>query len=294
MRKILIATDFSPASTNALNFGMALAGEMKSSVTVLTAYQVMSMPLVELSLPPEIENVGKVMRDSLDFTVAINRKKYPIEIDGFCESGIASDIILSYSRHHKVDLIVVGMKDAPKGFSRIFGSTATHVAKHTTVPLLVIPEHAVYNRIDGIAYATDEDLGIEESAHVLDSMHEIATHFHSTVYLVRVASDYRKAAFEVLNRPYRLGRAFEDVDTVYEPVDGKNIPKALIDFVNAYKLNLIAIRPHKHSIIGTWLKSSITSSVIHHSSVPVLVIPDKVITARQQQTNREVENWTAD
>ena len=190
------------------------------------------------------------------------------------KEGSAANTILKAATDAKADLIVTGMKKTGKGVRRIFGSVVTTLARKTNIPLLVVPEETKYAPVNTIALANENDLAPDADHHMLDSLREIAERFHSKVYLVRIAEDRFKEAFEVFNSPFKINRMLRTLDPVHESIVGKDVPVALDDFALRYHVDILAMLPHKHSLMERLFFKSTTREMVFETHLPLLILPD--------------------
>ena len=104
-------------------------------------------------------------------------------IEIVCDEGATSDVIVNFANEKKVDFIIVGMKGAGKSLKKIFGSTATALAKNTNIPLIVVPEKAKFKKLDIMVFANDAavlDKGIPKF------IMEFSQMFKAKLYVVRI------------------------------------------------------------------------------------------------------------
>jgi nucleotide-binding universal stress UspA family protein len=186
----------------------------------------------------------------------------------------------------KAGLIIVGMKEGDKGFRKMLGSTATGLARKTSIPLVIVPEKVKYSEISSIALANESDLEPDADHHLLESLEEIAARFHSKLYLVRVTKNRVKAAYETLNRPFKLIRMMRTLDPSYGTIEGRSVPEALNHFIEGYHINMLAMLPHKHSLLERWFVKSATRSVVFETQIPLLILPDLHV---KQKDHRRVQ-----
>jgi nucleotide-binding universal stress UspA family protein len=134
IERILLATDFSPASGQAVRFALALAREYQAHLMLLNV-------------------VEKMAGESLKLTVELARRRLhllvPPEADlpsipeVITESGPAVDHILKIATERSADLLILGVR-GEGAFSRTFklalGSTAYKVTSGSPCPVLTVPE----------------------------------------------------------------------------------------------------------------------------------------------------------
>jgi len=147
--KILVPVDGSEASMHASDYAIFIAKNIKCqliamhSVQADEAYHHMTDLL--------IENIDTTTSgDSIVQTIKQDSDRWFNDIKQKCSaSGVQvrtgmvvsthskEDTIVNYAAHEGVDLIVIGNKG--KGLKeRMLGSTASHVIKHTTCPVMVV------------------------------------------------------------------------------------------------------------------------------------------------------------
>lgn len=273
MKTILVATDFSKAADNAAIYGIELARVFNARLVLFNAYQlplpVSETPVVITKAELEANAQNKLKSDAEKFDAG-----HTANITTDYREGPAVNAILKAAGDTKADLVITGMKKTGKGGRRIFGSTVTTLIRKTGIPMLVVPEDAKYTRITTIALANDSDLSPDADNRILDILREIAEQFHSKVYLVRIAEERFKEAFEVTNSPLKLNRMLHTLDPVYECIEGNNIPVALDDFTERYHVDILAMLPHQHSLLERWFSKSITREMVFETRLPLLILPD--------------------
>lgn len=291
MKKILIATDFSTAAGNATEYGVALAKSFNAKVVLFSAYQQVPIPVSEVPVVITPEEYAVHVQRQLDDVALKMSDKYQISIVTVRKPGPSTHAILDAVKEYQPDLIVTGMKKKFAAFRRILGSTVTELSRQIPVPMLVIPEEAGYTNAVNIALANEDDLGPDIDGQVLTALREIAERFHSKVFLVRVTKNRFREAYEVMNRPFRLSRILSTVDPKFECIEGNNIVQSLTQFIDAYTINMLALLPHKHSLLERWFIKSTTKSMVFESPVPLLILPEKLIkTSPPKKRKKEVQH----
>jgi nucleotide-binding universal stress UspA family protein len=289
MKTILVATDFSNASDNAVNYGAALAGAFNARLILFNAYQV-PIPVSETPIIISREDIESGLQYKMKAETKRLEAAHTINISTDYKEGPAANTILKAAGEEKADLIIAGMKKTGKGVRRIFGSVVTTLARKANIPLLVVPEEATYTPVTTIALANENDLAPDTDYRILDSLREIAERFHSKVYLVRIAENRFKEAFEVLNSPFKLTRMLRTLDPVYQSIEGKDIPVALDDFALRYHVNILAMLPHKHSLMERLFFKSTTREMAFETHLPLLILPD--LHKERKEPSRSEEDVT--
>jgi len=277
MKTILIATDFSNAAENASLYAVELADIFNARIILFSAYMQVPFAIPEAPVMITQEEVHMQVETQLVDTAEILGRHRPVSIETCSKTGTATHSILEAIKEYHPDLVIAGMKKDGKQFRRLFGSTVTQLIRKIPVPLLVVPEDAKFANIDTIALATESDLPPDADPHVLDAMREIAERFHSKLYLARVVDSRFTEAYEVLHRPTHLSHMIRTLDPEFKCIEGEEIAETLVRFIKRQHIDILAMMPHKYSMLERWFISSVTRYMAFITSIPMLVLPEKHI-----------------
>lgn len=271
MKTIFVTTDFSTASHNALEYGIGMAKPFGAKIILFHAYQVQVLAGVDTAVLVPEDDTKKVGLDRLTQHLrAINQSDVSIEL--LQGAGPAAATILQAATEQRADIIISGMKQHGKALRQLFGSTVTELAKHTSLPLIVVPEEASYQQPNKIALASD--IEPETDVHTLDTLATIGERFHSKVFIVRVLRDRFDEVFELLHRPARLTRLSHLLETQYAYMKNKDVTESLSFYIQAEGIDLLAMVPHKHMLLEKWFFKSNTKAMIFKSQIPLLILPE--------------------
>ena len=267
MKKILIATDFSPASGNALLYGTKLAAALNATVILFHAYQ---LPHPFPSAAVSISKYGLMveMKQQLEDEAKRILQEDSSAIETVCEVGDPKAAIISIVKEKNADLVITGMKGAGKNIKKVFGSVATSLTSGIQVPVLIVPEEASFNTPDVIVFASDG--GGNPLREDLDKFKDIKDSFHSKLYVVHVI---KKDETQHL----RFSENSEEekyLDISFEfPVDA-DISHGLDEFIKKHDVQMLVMMPHKHDWAERLFHISETKDMIFHTHIPLLILPD--------------------
>ncbi len=275
MKTILMATDFSDAGRSASLYGIELARSFNARAILFSAYQPVPLPVSEVPVIIDSNGMRSTTEQQLASENSIINRSGSVDVETVGVEGAAVEAILNAAREKNADMIVVGMKADHKGLRRLFGSVVITLVRRTEIPLLVVPETVRYTRIATLALATDSDLDPDSDSHLLDTLRELGERYHSKVYLVRVATSKFHSFHEVLNPVPRICKAMQPVSAEYQTIENKDIIEGLRQFITAYKINMLALLPHKQSRLERWFYRSITREMVFETQVPLLILPER-------------------
>jgi nucleotide-binding universal stress UspA family protein len=137
---ILIATDFSPPSMAAVDYGCDLAVQLGGRVTLLNVFSSGIVALPDAVYAPteeELRMLEHAAKSQL-LAVAYQATRAGLRIHCVAVEGVAAETIPEYARSHAVDLIVMGTHGR-RGLSHaLLGSVAEQVLRRAPCPVLTI------------------------------------------------------------------------------------------------------------------------------------------------------------
>jgi nucleotide-binding universal stress UspA family protein len=140
-RRILLATDLTPASEPALEEAITLAAENHAELIVAHAYEPPNLPQAAAVGPDVYEEWDGNLREDAEQRTAplVQRARDAgVKVSSLVLRGAAYDVILETARANEVDLLVMGTHGR-KGVSRMFlGSVASRVISAAPCPVMTI------------------------------------------------------------------------------------------------------------------------------------------------------------
>ena len=139
--KILAAVDFSSGSKAAVEYALALAEALRSTVTLFHVYE---MPALMNSIVPGADNALDTEKDRafaqnwLENLRAETQKHSAVEISIGIEHGSPAQGIISFSDHGGFDMIVMGTHGRTGLRHVVMGSVAEAVVRRAPCPVLTI------------------------------------------------------------------------------------------------------------------------------------------------------------
>lgn len=147
LRHILVPTDFSKSSQNALTYALAFAGKFGAEIHLLHVVQDIALFIPEAVMPsvpisPPAEQFRAAAQSALERAIAEQAKSGVTIHAEVCE-GLSHQEIVRFARDKNIDLIVMGTH-GHTGLAHVFmGSVAEKVVRRAPCPVLTVrhPEH---------------------------------------------------------------------------------------------------------------------------------------------------------
>jgi len=141
--KILVATDFSEPSREALNWAADLAKALQARVIVAHVFDMPIVGLLDASILVDATTAARLSdaaQAALDADVEHVRAR-GAEVEGLLHQGDARDEIPALAHSLGAELIVVG-SHGRRGVARaLIGSVAERILRTSVVPVAVIHRH---------------------------------------------------------------------------------------------------------------------------------------------------------
>jgi|GEM_PF-508019 len=267
MKTILAPVDFSPASLNALSFAAELARRSSANLIVGTVVQT--------------ERVEHDVSSQLDEAILSVRTSFGGKVNCSPEV-VVGDLIESIMQmigDHQPDLVVMGTKGASGLKEILIGSNTVKVLAKTTVPVLVVPESALFENFHNtgknkIVLATDLDAVDNEKG--LELLKEIAMLIiEPKVKVVSIRPkntelDYMKR----LQRDALLGLFHPEVESERITVFSNNVMSGLNYYLDKNDdTGLVAMIARD---TGQLIQRHYTREMASHTHYPLLVLHDSV------------------
>ncbi|HET6146268.1 MAG TPA: universal stress protein [Polyangia bacterium] len=142
VKSILVPTDFSDASAEALATAIAFARAFSARVTLIHVFveptYVLPPPVEMATFPFDISEIMAKVQTSLD-AERQRVEKAGIQVEAETITGRAAPEIVAYAKKIGADLIVMGTHGRSGFQHALLGSVAERVVHHSPCPVLVVP-----------------------------------------------------------------------------------------------------------------------------------------------------------
>jgi nucleotide-binding universal stress UspA family protein len=267
MERVLVATDGSEASQNAVAVGLELAKICSSKLELIAVAVVLTNLEYDSALPWVIEDAEKELQKKLE-SVKDMVKDAGVDCEIIVRRGEDPYLeIVDEAVKNKVDMIVMGTHGRT-GIKRfVMGSIAGNVIGHAPCKVLVVPS-GVKTGYKTVLVATD---GSTHSDAAVSEAVTIAKRCDSSLIIVSVASsdDAIPTAEEYVKR------AVEAADKEGIKKEGMvlrgNADRAIVEAAGQKEAGLIVMGSHGKTGLMGLLMGSVTQHVLSHGNTAVLV-----------------------
>lgn len=277
MKSILLPTDFSKNSENAINYAMALFKEVPCDFYLLNVQKASAFisddMMVMASSATIYQTIVDVSKKSLTNLIAKIQKKYHNEKHTFHSVVDYDNFVDSINQmviNNQIDLIVMGTKGASGLEKVVFGSNTVHVMQRCIAPVLAIPDGCLFTNLDRIAFTTNNLTlhTIEE----LKPLKDLLMLYGSKLNVLHF-DDLEGTSNQKKENKLFLKKHFSDV-TTYENIDSysKDLYKTLAGYIHANDIKLIALMRRKHSFLERLFTRHPEETLAFNIDIPFLVM----------------------
>ncbi|MGB5360917.1 MAG: universal stress protein [Eudoraea sp.] len=275
---ILLPTDFSKNSWNAISYAMELFKNEKCNFFFLHTYTpsfyrmdyMLGGPLfsaipdsgVDISLAgleKTLEDVKKSYKNS--------KHNYNI-ISAF---NTLTDEINEVTIEKKIDMVVMGTQGASGAKEIFLGTNTVYVLRKAVAPVLVIPENYTFQKIQKILLPSDYLTNYKDNE--LSTAIKMVKMNKAKLIVLHVKEEYDLTAGQEENK-MALYRRLDALSTTLTELKGSLMPSAILNYVQKNEIDLLMMMNRKHSFFERIFEKQNVDQIGFHVKIPFLVIRD--------------------
>ncbi len=280
MKTIIVPTDFSATASNAADYAVQFAQQVKAErIVLLHAYEIPvaidpMMPGIQI---PEIDG----------FRESAEKRLYQFRADlllKYSNTGLVFDIhavygsILSaledFGENNSIELVVMGITGGGALEETLIGSNTVHIAEHSHIPLIIVPAKCGFKPIQKLVFACDfNDAEKYIPVNQIEMMQQL-TGADLMVFNVEAEPDEFEQTFPgtVMGESFAVHTVLEKLNPSYHFSHDENFVEGINHFVDEQQIDLVITVPKEHNFFAQLFSASHTKKLAFHSHVPILVL----------------------
>ncbi len=262
MASILVCTDFSPGSKNAVKYAAKLAASLEAELLLVHIVHRPEGPV--LTKQEEVEINAALILASQDL-----KKNYKIKVRTEKREGIPVDEILSLAKKHHVALIVTGSKETAAG-SGLVGGLVYDLMHASLFPVLAIPLGCTFTPFHEIVLAMDPKSrnDYDDSALV-----NFILAFHSSLVITAIAEPGTKEKVLKDAAMVSVEMRYAEMMHMIQVIESESLEKGVQKAIRDNDAELLVIVPHRNHYIDRMMRLTKTQKVLKNINVPLLTLP---------------------
>jgi len=277
MRTIVVPTDFSPISLNAVSYAAEIARSVNADLSLL---HICLLPItVYGEVPYPVENMSSFMSDAEEKILQVKNdleKKTGGKVKIDTEVRMAATVsgeLANFCKSKQPYAVVMGTQGGSAVERVFFGSNTLNAVRHLAWPVIVVPPEAKFANIKKIGLACDLK-NVDESI-PFSQIRSLVNEFHAELFILHINPDAEKGyTAEKTIESRSLQNQLDDLHPVYRFIDYEDIENGLEEFAASNKLDLLVTIPKRHNIIEKLFHKSHSKKLVLHTNVPVMAMHD--------------------
>jgi nucleotide-binding universal stress UspA family protein len=274
MKTLVVPTDFSPASINAVNYAADMALAIKADLHLVHMYQlpvsVAETPLPLQSIDELKEGAESRLKGLAEDLQHITSGK--LNITSEARFGLVVDELDELCNELNPFAIIMGTTSTSGIERMLFGNMTIAAAKNLTYPVICIPKGTEYGKgIHKIGLATDLE-EVEETI-PFEMISNFVKEFDAELHVLNIETVHREEPVaEALEQTAILGTAIRELNPQFHFISGDDIEGSIEEFSEKHNLDLIIMVPRKHGITDKLFSKSSTKRLLRESHIPVMAV----------------------
>ena len=270
MKKILVATDFSPAALNATNYAADMALAINADIILFHVYHIP----VSYSEIPVVVNVEEMMQNAEQ---AINGVKEQLSQKTGGKLNIATEVktgiffpeLKTVCERIRPYSVVMGSQGRTAAERLFFGSQAVYAMKNLMWPLITVPPEARFSFFKKVGLACDFEKVIDTTP--VDEIKMLVNDFHAELHILNTGKE-KEFKPEMVFESGLLQEMLVSLKPNYHFITDKDTDEGIIDFAEKNHIDLLIVLPKRHGLLDKLIYKSHTKQLVMHSHVPVMAL----------------------
>lgn len=275
MKTLVVPTDFSSVSVNAMNYAVDMAQAINAGIVLLHVYNIPVSFTDSPVSPVTTVSIEEIKRTSEERLQELKKNLVTVtsgNVEIFTEARLGETIDELEQICASVEPLAIIMgSHGSTGIERlIMGSTTLTAIRHLKCPVIVVPPGTTYHGIRKIGLACDFENVVQSTP--VEYIKNIVKEFGADLYVLNVQDiDQEELEDAVMDTAY-LDAMLEDVSPKYVQLTGKDVVESINSFAEHNNLDLVMIIPKKHRFIDSLFHKSQSRELITHSHIPIVSI----------------------
>ncbi|MFX0557903.1 universal stress protein [Maribacter sp. CXY002] len=276
MKTILIPTDFSKNSWNALSYAVKIFKNISCNFYVLHVGDLADSVVQNSPFNFHNKNLDISIQEKFLKLFAKIEKITPNNGHQFIavqEYGNMTNVIRNFVDDKKIDLIVMGTKGANGLKETVLGSNTGDVITKVPCNLMIIPENATFYLPEKIAFPTDYN--IFYSHEILEAITEILQITSANFGVINIVNLKTKDNIvQQKNKSYLQEYLKELFPTShsFQSLKNKNVKTAIEKFVKCEDIDMLVMVAKNLNFLQYLLFDTTIEKLSFHTTVPILVL----------------------
>jgi nucleotide-binding universal stress UspA family protein len=274
MRNIVVATDFSDVSKNAVKYAASLSEFLGATLHILNVYESTLFYTAEMPYTA-VESAEKLAAEESEKKMgrleeSISKAFPAVSIKTETKRGVSADSITDFASAVNADLLVTGTTGSGVVERTLIGSTTTAIINKSKQLVLIVPEGSKFEGVDKIVYATDLN---EHNIKAANDLALFAKPLNAEIVFLMVDNKLRTDSEELSDEMTQKIHQHVKYPKLsgYVCVD-PDVTNGIDLFLKKHKAEMVCMLTHHRKFPRMLWDKSLTTRFSYHTQVPLLVM----------------------
>lgn len=269
MKNILLLTDFSENSDNAITYALEFFKEETCHFYVMHVHKMGTYTTDDLVLASEgniYDSIIRAPKDKLEAIVNQLKEEHKGDsvFDLIVEYNNFTDAINQAVVSKQIDVIVLGSNGKTGAREVIFGSNTINVIRKVKCQTLVVPENYNHKPVKNVLLALEPKDNLNEP--VLSQLNAFIQHYNFNLNVLRIKPHKEESEYAFYDQS-NLG----DIPHQYFTINDVPLHHAINSFIQLKDIDMSVLFVKKESFFERFFLGSAKSKVSHSLHKPLLV-----------------------
>lgn len=271
MNTILVTTDFSRSSRNALAYACGMFGAGDYNLVLLHAY---AMPVTYTSEGVALAAMGDAFiaaEEQLKDEVEWAEAQFPgMQITHKAIMGSLMDALKEEIAAWTPQLTIMGaLTDYDDLWT--WDNDVLRTLQDLDAPVLILPEHVTYQPVKNIGFACDYK---NRNVNQIDFIKWLTVYTGAKLHVVHVTRGNPHDPGARQENEALMQEHLQDISPDYHTIEDPHVIAAITGFVKEYNLDILIVIPHRYGVWENIFKQSHTRRLAKLNYLPVLALHD--------------------
>ncbi|HET8855078.1 MAG TPA: universal stress protein [Salinimicrobium sp.] len=260
MKNILVPVGASENSASNLQYAIDLAHEFDANVYVVSVFQELSMLG---NTEQENAEIRRETRERID-AVLHQVDQRDVSVIAHPIKGVMLEGIKRFASHIQTDLMVLSPRSNSVSDEVFLGNTSGMLLKGTDIPILIVPEGAVFQKPKSILMAFKNGNFSKEG--ILNPVMKIMEQFGSELHVLHVETP------EVTEEKKVVSENLRSIQTSYKKIEHATTFQALLENFHSYDPDMVCVVRRKRGFFKLLWEKNVILKKEFHTKRPLLVL----------------------
>jgi nucleotide-binding universal stress UspA family protein len=246
----------------------------KKTESKLHLLHVKSIPVMDASFPAETyQMILREMEEStqsgfsrIESTVL---KSSGISYELHTSTGFVNDEVISFSRVHGIDLIIMGTTGASGLQEILVGSNSASVIGRSEIPVLVVPPSSQFVVPKHMLYSSDY---AEPEFPAVSRLMFLAELFDAKVTVLHITTEFDKFFDSEHNFFARNKKHIKHENITVVNKANTEVTEAIEKYITEHQVDMLVMAKHSRSFFDRLFHRSLSKKMAYHTKIPLLVL----------------------